>query len=145
MSEERKKRLEEFCRQWDMRSRKKLLEGRVLPKKEIFERMAWELSRVPFEEVFIDIGCNMRMIDFNIATGVEGFEFSCAIYEEVWDEKGDECYTAVGRNHNTISMNIIDLEEFVDKVLEVIDELRDLKEKFDVGLIEDKFEQKSEE
>lgn len=130
MNIERRKRLEEFCRQWDETIERKIKEGLTPPKKEIFERMAWELSRVPFEEVFVDIGCNRKVIDFNVLTGVEKFSFSCAIYEEVWDDEHDVCFTSVERNGQTLSYNVIDLTEFVDKVLEIIDDLNKLKEEY---------------
>lgn len=130
MDIERRKRLEEFCRQWDKRIERKIKEGLTPPKKEIFERMTWELSRVPFEEVFVDVGCKQKMIDFNVLTGVEKFSFSCAIYEEVWDDEHDVCFTSVERDGQMISYNVIDLTEFVDKVLEVIDDLNKLREEY---------------
>ena len=124
MDQKRRKRLEEFCRSWDEKAARKLKEGRVLPKKEIFERLAWELSRIPYSEFLIQIGCNQKMVEFYINTGIEKFMFSCAIYEDVWDDEGDVCFTTVELNDEILKIHIINLDDFVEKILEIIDEFK---------------------
>ena len=126
MNSERRNRIEEFYRQWN-RELERIKDAKGTPPKlEIFERMAWELSRVPFKEVYVDVSYKRHTIDFDINTGIDKVHFSCSIYEEVWDEDRDVCFAAISRDSETLVIDAFDLTNFVDKMLEVLEELANL-------------------
>lgn len=128
MNSERRNRIEEFYRQWNRELDRIKDANGTPPKLEIFERMAWELSRVPFKEVYVDVSYKRHTIDFDINTGIDKVHFSCSIYEEVWDEDRDVCFAAISRDSETLVINAFDLTNFVDKMLEVLEDLANFQQ-----------------
>lgn len=128
MDSERRKRIEEFYRQWNKELDRIKDANGTPPKLEIFERMAWELSRVPFKEVYVDVSYKRHTIDFDINTGIDKVHFSCSVYEEVWDEDRDVCFAAISRDSETLVVNAFDLTHFVDKMLEILEDLTKLQQ-----------------
>ena len=127
MNRTRQERLKEFYSQWRSELTRIIEEKGVPPRKEIFERMAWELSRISYKFLYIDVSYKRKAIDFNMTLPSKIF-ISCCIYESTWDETKDLCYIAIDQNHETIAIDKMDLTEFVDKVVSVLEELK--KEKW---------------
>lgn len=123
MNRTRQERLKEFYSQWRSELTRIIEEKGVPPKKEIFERMAWELSRISYKFLYIDVSYKRKAIDFNMTLPSKVF-ISCCIYESTWDETRDLCYFAIDQNYETIAINKMDLTEFVDKVVSVLEELK---------------------
>ena len=123
MNRTRQERLKEFYNQWKSELTRIIEEKGIPPKKEIFERMAWELSRISYKFLYIDVSYRRKAIDFNMTLPSKVF-ISCCIYESTWDETKDLCYFAIDQNHETISIDKMDLTEFVDKVVSVLEELK---------------------
>lgn len=123
MNRTRQERLKEFYSQWKSELTRIIEEKGIPPKKEIFERMAWELSRISYKFLYIDVSYKRKAIDFNMTLPSKVF-ISCCIYESTWDEIKDLCYFAIDQDHETIAIDKMDLTEFVDKVVSVLEELK---------------------
>ena len=123
MNRTRQERLKEFYSQWRSELTRIIEEKGVPPKKEIFERMAWELSRISYKFLYIDVSYKRKAIDFNMTLPSKIF-ISCCIYESTWDETRDLCYFAIYQNHETIAIDKMYLTKFVDKVVSVLEELK---------------------
>lgn len=123
MNRTRQERLKEFYSQWKSELTRIIEEKGIPPKKEIFERMAWELSRISYKFLYIDVSYKRKAIDFNMTLPNKIF-ISCCIYESTWNEIKDLCYFAIDQNHGTIAIDKMDLTEFVDKVVSVLKELK---------------------
>lgn len=123
MNRTRQERLKEFYSQWKSELTRIIEEKGIPPKKEIFERMAWELSRISYKFLYIDVSYKRKAIDFNMTLPSKIF-ISCCIYESTWDEIKDLCYFAIDQDHETIAIDKMDLTEFVDKVVSVLEELK---------------------
>ena len=128
MNRTRQERLKEFYSQWKSELTRIIEEKGIPPKKEIFERMAWELSRISYKFLYIDVSYRRKAIDFNMTLPSKVF-ISCCIYESTWDETKDLCYFAIDQNYETIAIDKMDLTEFVDKVVSVLEELKKNGEK----------------
>ena len=88
MNRTRQERLKEFYSQWKSELTRIIEEKGIPPKKEIFERMAWELSRISYKFLYIDVSYKRKAIDFNMTLPSKIF-ISCCIYESTWDETKD--------------------------------------------------------
>lgn len=123
MNRTRQERLKEFYSQWKSELTRIIEEKGIPPKKEIFERMAWELSRISYKFLYIDVSYKRKAIDFNMTLPSKVF-ISCCIYESTWDKTKDLCYFAIDQDHETIAIDRMDLTEFADKVVSVLEELK---------------------
>lgn len=85
--------------------------------------MAWELSRISYKFLYIDVLYKRKAIDFNMTLPSKVF-ISCCIYESTWDETKDLCYFAIDQDHEMIAIDKMDLTEFADKVVSVLEELK---------------------
>lgn len=92
---------------------------RFLP---MFKAMSRELSRLPIEEVFVDVSRKKGMIDFNLSMQ-EGVFLSVA---KTLDEKSDNVMFSIARNHNTLVIDEMPLRGLMKKVVNVVAQLKTL-------------------
>lgn len=92
---------------------------RFLP---MFKAMSRELSRLPIEEVFVDVSRKKGMIDFNLSMQ-EGVFLSVA---KTLDETSDNVMFSIARNHNTLVIDEMPLRGLMKKVVNVVAQLKTL-------------------
>ena len=92
---------------------------RFLP---LFKAMSRELSRLPVEEVFVDVSRKKGMIDFNLNIQ-EGVFLSVA---KTVDETSDNVMFSIARNHNTLVIDEMPLCDLMKKVVNVVAQLKTL-------------------
>lgn len=92
---------------------------RFLP---MFKAMSRELSRLPIEEVFVDVSRKKGMIDFNLNMQ-EGVFLSVA---KTLDETSDNVMFSIARNHNTLVIDEMPLRGLMKKVVNVVAQLKTL-------------------
>lgn len=88
----------------------------------LFIKMSNELKRLKIDEPFVDVSRKKNMIDFNLNLE-EGLFLSVA--SEV-DNTTDEVMYSVARNHKTLVIDMMPLKEVVDRVVEVLSELKNV-------------------
>ncbi len=88
----------------------------------LFKTVSRELSRLPIEEVFVDVSRKKGMIDFNLNMQ-EGVFLSVA---KAIDETSDNVMFSIARNHNTLVIDEMPLRELMRKVVNVIAQLKTL-------------------
>lgn len=92
---------------------------RFLP---LFKAVSRELSRLPIEDVFVDVSRKRGMIDFNLNMQ-EGVFLSVA---KTVDETSDNVMFSIARNHNTLVIDEMPLRELMRKVVNVVAQLKTL-------------------
>lgn len=92
---------------------------RFLP---VFKSITMELSRLPIVEVFVDVSRKKGMIDFNLNLQ-EGVFLSVA---KTVDETSDNVMFSIARNHNTLVIDEMPLPELMQKVVNVVAQLKTL-------------------
>lgn len=88
----------------------------------LFKAMSRELSRLPVEEVFVDVSRKKGMIDFNLNLQ-EGVFLSVA---KTVDETSDNVMFSIARNHNTLVIDEMPLRGLMKRVVNVVAQLKTL-------------------
>ena len=88
----------------------------------VFKAVSRELSRLPIEEVFVDVSRKKNMIDFNLNLQ-EGVFLSVA---KTVDETSDNVLFSIARNHNTLVIDEMPLRDLMRKIENVVAQLKTL-------------------
>lgn len=87
---------------------------------EVFEKISDELKSLNVEDVFVDVSRKKDMIDFNMNLE-EGLFLSVASNV---NNTTDEVMFSVARNHKTLAIDIMPLNEIINRINAIIKELK---------------------
>ena len=106
----------------------------------VFEKMASQVSRLEILDCFVDVGKKKRIVDFNILLPNDMFISVCRYLDstgQVYELEGggevvvddETVFYSVDRHDMTLSIGIIHLDEFIEKMLAIQHDFSKIEEK----------------
>lgn len=106
----------------------------------VFEKIASQTSRLEILDCFVDVGKKKRIVDFNVYLPDDLFISVCRYLDSTGqvyelEDGGDvvvddeTVFYSIEREEKTLSIGIIHLDEFTEKMLEIQKEFREINKK----------------
>ena len=106
----------------------------------VFEKIASQISRLEIFDCFVDVGKKKRIVDFNILLPNGIFISVCRYLDstgQVYELEGggevvvddETVFYSIEREEKTLSIGIIHLDEFTEKMLEIQKEFKEINKK----------------
>ena len=106
----------------------------------VFEKIARQLDRLEVLDCIIDVGKKKRIVDFNVYLPDDLFISVCRYLDstgQIYELEGggevvvddETVFYSVDRHHITLSIGIMHLDEFTEKMLEIQREIGEINKK----------------
>ena len=106
----------------------------------VFVKIAWKLRKLEIIDCFVDVGKKKRIVDFNILLPNDMFISVCRYLDstgQVYELEGggevvvddETVFYSIERKEKTLSIGIIHLDEFIEKMLAIQRDFSKIEEK----------------